>query len=134
MVRHDVVQEKMKQIAILTVFLAVSISHGVETNSVVTTNTPSLTDVLIARTNDMVLISFDTNETIRVEGRVTLPEEIDIISGVSTLSNSTPFMIEAAHNVRHYSIRRVMDSLSKQNFWKISFKARKKIAQPIGAP
>jgi biopolymer transport protein ExbD len=124
----------MKTIAILLTCLAAASVHAESTNTVVSTNMPTLSAVVNARTNDMVLISLDTNETIRVEGRITLPEEIDQMAGMSSLSNSTPFMIEAARNVRHYSIRRVMDSLSKQNFWKINFRAAKETAQQLPAP
>ena len=119
----------MRTTTILIACLVVTSAHAEGTNSLVSTNTPTLTAVVNARTNDMVLISLDTNETIRVEGRITTPEEIDAIGDATSLSNSTPFMIEAARNVRHYSIRRVMDSLSKQNFWKINFRVSKETAQ-----
>ena len=108
----------MKAAILIVCLVALSVRAG-DTNSVVSTNIPTLAAVVTARTNDAVTISFDSSETIRVEGRITLPEEFDSIASIPSLSNSTPFLIEAAPNVRHRSIRHVMDSLSKQHFWKI---------------
>ncbi len=89
----------------------------------------TLSSALNARTNDTVTISLDTNRTIRVNGRITLPAEMNEISSIASVSNGTPFMIEADRSVPHYSIRGVMDSLSKQDFWKIKSRVKKEAAQ-----
>jgi biopolymer transport protein ExbD len=123
----------MKTILVATVLIVGAVVCAQERPSVASTAAPPLAAMIAGRTNHTVVISLDTNETIWVGNRLTLPDEIDRMSSITGLSNSTPFVIEAARNVKHSSIRRIMDSLAKQQFWKISFRVKKETVehQPV---
>ncbi len=108
---------------------AVNWTQPIKTNPITSAKAQTLSSVLNARTNDTVTISLDANGTIRVEGRITVPAEIEKIAGSASVSNSTPFTIEAERSVQHFAIRSIMDSLSKQKFWKIKFRVKKETAQ-----